>query len=237
MSRRDTIIIAVLVNAALLMILFATAIRTEDSNDEIQKKINKKSNTRGSSLAVASSSQDELLNEFVTSVPNSADPIGESLYPFEEIELVVAPQPTLPSIVHNSHLSASLNPPHPVEKQNSQWVNITVKKGDFLEKIAKANNTTVAAIMNTSNLSSTQLKIGQVLKVPLTKGDKIPSAPAAPSQHVPSSSGEYYIVKEGDNPWLIASRNKINLEELLRLNGLDDQKAKHLRPGDRLKIR
>ncbi len=226
MSRRDTIIIAVLVNAALLMILFATAIRTGDSKDEIKKK-----NTKGADLAVAPFIQDELLNEFVTSAPTPAAPIGESLYPFEETELVMAPQHPPATVVHNPNPTAPLTRSHPIEKQDSQFVNITVKKGDFLEKIAKANNTTVAAIMKASNLSSTQLKIGQVLKVPLTKGDKIPIAPA------PSTAGDYYIVKEGDNPWLIASRNKINLEELLRLNGLDDQKAKHLRPGDRLKIR
>ena len=238
MSRRDTIIIAVLVNAALLMILFATAIRTGDSKEEMKKK-----NTKGADLAVAPSIQtiqDDLLNEFVTSAPSFAVPIGESLYPFEETELVTA-SPKAPSyapaIVHNPHPTAPLNLSHPVEKQDSSFVNITVKKGDFLEKIAKANNTTVAAIMKASNLSSTQLKIGQVLKVPLTKGDKIPTAPATPSPHTPSATGDYYVVKEGDNPWLIASRNKINLEELLRLNGLDDQKAKHLRPGDRLKIR
>lgn len=236
MSRRDTIIIAVLVNAALLMILFATAIRTGDSK-EIKKK-----NTQSADLAVAPSIQtiqDDLLNEFVTSVPTLAHPIG-SLYPFEETEIVIAPQ-NAPNyapapIAHNPHGAAPLNLSHPVERQDPLFVNITVKKGDFLEKIAKANNTTVAAIMKASNLSSTQLKIGQVLKVPLTKGDKVPASPTPSSPHAPGA-GEYYIVKEGDNPWLIASRNKINLEELLRLNGLDDQKAKHLRPGDRLKIR
>ena len=236
MSRRDTIIIAVLVNAALLMILFATAIRTGDSEEEIQKK-----NTKGASLAVAPSIQDELLNEFVTSAPTLADPMGESLYPFEEVELAVVPRQTvsgqnLPSIAHTPTPSAPLNLAQSAERQDSQWVNITVKKGDFLEKIAKANNTTVAAIMKASNLSSTQLKIGQVLKVPLTKGNNTPAS-VSPSLHSTSVAGEYYVVKEGDNPWLIASRNKINLEELLRLNGLDDQKAKHLRPGDRLKIR
>ena len=230
MSRRDTIIIAVLVNAALLMILFATAIRTGDAKNEIKKK-----NTKGADLAAVPSFQDELLNEFVTSAPTLSDPIGESLFPFEETEIVAVSRPIPPpTIVHNSQ-PAPLNHTPSVERQDPQFVNITVKKGDFLEKIAKANNTTVAAIMKASNLSSTQLKIGQALKVPLTKGDKVPVSPS--SQYGLTTTGEYYVVKEGDNPWLIASRNKFNLEELLRLNGLDDQKAKHLRPGDRLKIR
>jgi LysM repeat protein len=120
-------------------------------------------------------------------------------------------------------------------KTEEQFVHVTVKKGDFLEKIAKTNNTTIAAIVKANNLSSTQLKIGQVLKVPLSEREK-PHQKPFPSPST-SREGEYYTVKEGDNPWLIASRNKIQLEELLRLNGLDEQKAKRLRPGDKLKIR
>lgn len=116
-------------------------------------------------------------------------------------------------------------------------MNITVKKGDFLEKIAKANNTTIASIMQANHMSSTQLKIGQVLKVPLLDGNKGDKRASLTELTASQEEGVYYIVKEGDNPWMIASRNKINLEELLRLNGLDEQKAKRLRPGDKLKIR
>ncbi len=103
----------------------------------------------------------------------------------------------------------------------------------MLEKIAKANQTTVAAIMKANNMSSTQLKIGQVLRIPVGQkgGSSILTPAGTPAQ------GEFYVVKEGDSPWLIASRNKINLEELLRLNNLDEQKAKRLRPGDKLRIR
>lgn len=252
MSRRDTIIIAVLVNAALLMILFATAMRTDDSKEDAKSK-----NGQPADLALAPGMgtnhaaplQDALLNEFVTSVPTLAEAGGESLFPFDESEMAMASVPTGASPAQSHAYNYTTNDPFPAaapssvavapssERQESQFVNVTVKKGDFLEKIAKANNTSVAAIMKTNNLSSTQLKIGQVLKLPLTKGDKKPTAPASSPQSAPTQGGDYYIVKEGDNPWLIASRNKINLQELLRLNGLDDQKAKRLRPGDKLKIR
>lgn len=47
----------------------------------------------------------------------------------------------------------------------------------------------------------------------------------------------YYTVKNGDNPWTIATKNHIKVEELLRLNGLDDAKAKKIKPGDRLRIK
>ena len=48
---------------------------------------------------------------------------------------------------------------------------------------------------------------------------------------------DFYVVKEGDSPWAIALSNGIRLDELLKLNGLDEQKARKLRPGDRLRIR
>jgi peptidoglycan DL-endopeptidase LytF len=234
MSRRDTIIIAVLVNAALLMILFATAIRNDDPTET----------KKSSSVQFASAPlhpapiQDELLNEFVSGASVVAE-TGETLFPFEEFEIAIAPQKPIPAYVaqDSSQSTSPLTIASRPEKSDGQCVDIIVKKGDFLEKIAKANNTTVAAIMKANNLSSTQLKIGQIIKIPLTKGDHSIIPSQSSPQIIPTTTGEYYVVKEGDNPWLIASRNKINLEELLRINGLDDQKAKRLRPGDKLKIR
>ena len=233
MRRRDTIIIAVLVNAALLMILFATAIRSGDSQEEAAKK--GITHTDLAATLHSAPSHEDLLNEYISSVPTLAERDHNTLYSFEEAELAIAPSPAIPidkpAPVSPSLATSGLESSRP--KSERDFVNVTVKKGDFLEKIAKANNTTTAAIMKANAMNSTQLKIGQVLKVPLS-GDKKGSTPT-PS--LTPKDGEFYVVREGDNPWLIASRNKINLEELLRLNGLDEQKAKRLRPGDKLKIR
>jgi len=43
----------------------------------------------------------------------------------------------------------------------------TVKSGDTLTKIAKANGTTVKAIESENNLSTTKIKVGQKLKIPV----------------------------------------------------------------------
>lgn len=233
MSRRDTIIIAVLVNAALLMILFATAMRS-DIPEEGAKKGRNTSELKFGDLATAPrtepKSSDELLNEFVTSPPTLAETKEDSFFAFEEKDFGIASSPAIPVETH-SHSAES----KPIKSQaDGQYVQVTVKKGDFLEKIAKGNNTTIAAIMKANNLSSTQLKVGQVLKIPLNEEKKSERPPVPASVQ---TNTEYYIVKEGDNPWLIATRNKIKLDELLRLNGLDDQKAKRLRPGDKLRIR
>lgn len=212
MSRRDTIIIAVLVNAGLLMVLFATATRSGEKAEKPEKKI-------------------ELAKELPTKKKKLLpEPAAESVDDFfaevfaehtEEIALneVAPPEP----VVQKPAIVAS-------EPQN--MVKVTVKNGDFLERIARNNNTTVAAIMKANNLSTTNLKVGQVLNVPVREKAEESLSPVAAT-----TEAEYYVVKEGDSPWMIASKNRVRLEDLLRLNGLDEQKARRLRPGDKLRIR
>ena len=48
---------------------------------------------------------------------------------------------------------------------------------------------------------------------------------------------EYYTMKVGDNPWAIAMKHHMKVEELLRLNGLNEERARKLKPGDRLRTR
>ncbi|CRH46911.1 muramidase [Chlamydia trachomatis] len=120
-----------------------------------------------------------------------------------------------------------------VEKtpEKEEFSTVIVKKGDFLERIARSNHTTVSALMQLNDLSSTQLQIGQVLRVPKTNKTEKDLQVKTPNLE------DYYVVKEGDSPWAIALSNGIRLDELLKLNGLDEQKARRLRPGDRLRIR
>lgn len=211
MSRRDTLIIAVLVNAGLLMVLFATAVKSDRKKEEI---------------AVTAPPKTEVAAieplEQMTLTPTLTLPVEEKVEP---VKVAATPEPiALPKPVVEA-----------VKKPETAVVKVTVKKGDFLEKIAKAHSTTISAIMKENNLSSTQLRIGQVLNVP-TKESSLAKAPPSTPQAPPSAT-DYYVVKDGDNPWLIASKNHVRLEELLRINGLNEQSARRLRPGDRIKIR
>lgn len=59
----------------------------------------------------------------------------------------------------------------------------TVKSGDTLSKIAKTYGTTVKAIESENNLATTQIKVGQKLKIPAKVETAAPTpapAPAAP---------------------------------------------------------
>lgn len=219
MNRRDTIILAILVNAGLLMLLFATAVRTGESSPKPQNQIVAKvKDSPKKSLQTVAKAEEELdLDHFLKMAPPSLKT--------KDVEEVVIAKETLPPPV-----PAVVEKPIQQEEVKGDVVKVTIKKGDFLEKIAKAHHTTVAAIMKANKLSSTNLKVGQVLTVPV--GEKKKSSGESSSQ-----ASEYYVVKEGDNPWVIASKNRIRLEELLKINGLDEAKARKLRPGDRLKIR
>lgn len=140
-----------------------------------------------------------------------------------------------------SHLEVL--PPKEVAQTNPDQdvKEIIVKQGDTLDKIAKNARVTVSEIMKLNRLTDTRLHIGQILFVP--KADEFVSDTKQSSaletfNNTSSSKAEakYYIVKHGDNPWTIAIKNGIKVEELLRLNNLDESKAKKLKPGDKLRI-
>jgi LysM repeat protein len=61
-----------------------------------------------------------------------------------------------------------------------------VKSGDTLTKIAKAHGTTVKAIEAASGLSTTQIKVGQKLKIPAKAEAAAPVAPAPAPMTPPS---------------------------------------------------
>lgn len=214
MSRRDTIIIAILVNTGLLIALFATGVRNQPASGG--------PTVTQPTLALTeeqpTQNTDALLNQYVSA--------PQEIHFQQDLGVTPVPEPT--------PIAAAPKPaPEPAVETPAQpsTVNVTVKKGDFLEKIARANNTTVAAIMKENNLASSQLKVGQVLRVPVKESAPQSSTPPAIEEAV------YYTVKDGESPWVIASKNNVRLDTLLKLNGLDEQKAKRLRPGDKLRIR
>jgi len=81
----------------------------------------------------------------------------------------------------------------------------TVKKGDSLYQIAKKYNMSVEELKMINNLTSNNLSIGQVLKIPQMK-DNV--------------DGDTYIVKKGDSLYQIAKKYNMSVEELKRINNL-----------------
>ncbi|MDR3623713.1 MAG: LysM peptidoglycan-binding domain-containing protein [Chlamydiales bacterium] len=261
MSRRDTIIIAVLINAGILLVLFATAIPSKDESEAERQEIS-------SSEQVAAKIEPVIPKENILPPIQAADEVdlvlsewnikpgerisehaGDSITyqsaPLQVQEPVLEKQaeesvPSKPSMVA---INADSKP-----QPKADFIQVTVKKGDSLDRIAKANNSTVQEIMTANQLASISLKIGQVLKVPVKEATKTSAKQTnattnGPNQKKASASTQksqatpkYYTVKSGDNPWLIANKNNVKLEDLLRLNNLNEDKARKLKPGDKIRI-
>lgn len=82
----------------------------------------------------------------------------------------------------------------------------TVRSGDTLWLLSQRYGTTVNAIKQLNGLTSDNLSIGQVLRIPATG----------------SSGGSYfeYTVRSGDTLWLLAQRYGTTVDTIKRLNGL-----------------
>ncbi len=127
---------------------------------------------------------------------------------------------------------------------DAKYVEVTVKRGDVLERIARAHGSSVQAIVKMNNLSSEKISVGQVLRIP--PGEKKPlnigAAEAAahkwePKKEVAAGEPVYYTIKSGDNPWKIARQFHVKFDDLLRLNSLDEAKARNLKVGDKIRVK
>ena len=96
-------------------------------------------------------------------------------------------------------------------------INYTVKKGDNLYNIAKAYNTSVSDILRASNLSSSSLSVGKVLKIPVTSGN----------------TGRTYTVQKGDSLYSIAKKYNTTVDSIKNKNNL---KSNTLSIGQKLII-
>lgn len=212
-SRKDTIIIAMLVNIALLAVLFATASRTSQNSSTSQIIAIPKVEP-----VVARFETISQVSKPIAQVKEPVDEIDEILksYAQKTIKPAVVEVKSVPEVIKETVLPRSLT--------GNNYLEVKVKKGDVLSRIAKQHNVKVEELIILNGLDSAKLKIGQVLKVPK-------------AQSSPQTMAEMYVVQDGDSPWKIAKKCRIQVEDLLRLNNLDEEKAKNLKIGQKLRIR
>ena len=242
MTRRDTIIVAALVNAGLLVILFVSALKTEEGREEISFRkeapnfMNSEATFRSDAKRVMGDEVDQVLNQYGQQDP--LQPMNtSSLTPNAVVSSVPSFVDDLKSITEiPAQPALSLLKTEEKNTPDSLYSEVKVKKGDVLEKIARQNHTTVSEIMKINHLTSTQLKIGQVLKVS-SKAESKTIAKVEEKTPLDPTSAKYYIVKAGDSPWTIAVKNHMKVEELLKINNMNEEKSRKLKPGDKIRIR
>lgn len=217
MKKRDVIIVSVLINAGLLIILFASAIKTPAPTEVVH----------------ARKSEEVVVPQAPAAPPSSDTPLQLAPQDFPVVT-AAPPSPVIapPTVIPLPELPA----PEPVAAivpqaaPSEQFTEIKVKKGDALDKIARRHHVSVAKIMDCNHLTSTNLRIGQLLKIPSA------SMAASPLVEPSPVSAKYHTVKPGDTPWAIAMQYHIALDELLKLNHLNAEKARRLKPGDQLRV-
>ncbi len=216
MNRKEIIVFSVFVNTGLLIALFIFALRPTlkgemnlDSHEVVMVHESKNIETPKSSDL---DQVDQILKEYIAKADHPAKPL---------------PEPT-PS--EEAHSMDSL----PTEETHT--IEVIVRGGDVLEKIAKRHHTTVEEIMFLNKMKSTKLRIGQILfvKENTRKKMQVTKAVSTPMKEIEQ---KYYTVKTGDSPWTIAIKNHIKVSELLELNDLNEARAKKIKPGDKLRIR
>ena len=108
----------------------------------------------------------------------------------------------------------------------------TIVKGDYFEKIAKANGLTSAAIEKANpGVDSKKLKVGQKIQIPAPT-PKVGATAAVPDA-APTEAGAVYAVKSGDTLTKIAAGNGTTVKALRAAN---DLKTDRLKVGQKLKV-
>ncbi|MFQ3185242.1 LysM peptidoglycan-binding domain-containing protein [Marinomonas primoryensis] len=127
-------------------------------------------------------------------------------------------------------------------KERVTWVRYTVEAGDNLLLIAKQHNTTVNVLQNVNKISSTMIRVGQELMIPVA-GNKIESYTLSSHQRLLAKQSRApnrnrikinYTVNAGDSLWLISNKYDTDSKTLARWNnmGLGDP----LMPGKKLVV-
>jgi LysM repeat protein len=130
--------------------------------------------------------------------------------------------PTFESPATNATAEATVTNamPSPVQGGGRQYV---VVKGDSFYKIARANGTSMKALVDANpGVDSAKLKVGQVLQLPAGAEPataKSAGAPAHANTKVSASSSRY-VVKTGDTLDRIARAHRTTVKALKMANGL-----------------
>lgn len=210
MNKKDIIIAAMIINSVMLLTIFAFSKKSRPAPAPTFKTPLEMSQMAKAPEQIISPS-----NRPKVAVVSPPKP---SIMP-KEVKPAAAPVKKAPAIA---------------AKPSNGPQTVRVKQGDVLEKLAKQYGVSVQAIMSANNMKNTNLSVGRELIIPKKPVKTLTplTKPAAGAQ-----GAVYYTVQPGDNPWVIARKNHIKVDDLMKLNNMNKQSAKQLRPGNKLRIK
>jgi membrane-bound lytic murein transglycosylase D len=159
----------------------------------------------------------------------------------------------------NRHLTSPTGPHHVIVPQDAAarvreilpeleqaeplvWREIEVRRGDTLSGLAVRHDTSVGALMEANDLSSSSLlRIGQRLRMPgaARQPEQGPFADryaelAQLQQRLLPTRRFRHVVRPGESLWVIARNYSVGIEDIRRWNRLGNSSL--IRPGQRLMI-
>jgi membrane-bound lytic murein transglycosylase D len=118
-------------------------------------------------------------------------------------------------------------------RANVSGATYRVRHGDSAWKIARRYGLSLNALLRANGLGRhSVLRPGQKLVLPGVSSTS--SSSASRRSSTATASGGRYVVRRGDNPWTIARRHGVELNDLLQANGL--HRGSMLKPGQTLVI-
>lgn len=118
------------------------------------------------------------------------------------------------------------------------YTNYTVKKGDTLYSIAKANNISVDTLIKDNSITNNSINIGQILKIRTPNNETTVIEECIGPDYTPPDTNTTpilttYTVKSGDNLYAIAKKYNTSASAIANLNNLPNS---ILSIGQKLKI-
>jgi len=125
--------------------------------------------------------------------------------------------------------------------QTTKGQSIFVSRGDTLYGLSRRHGTTVNALMNANNLSSSTLQPGQKLYLPsgieantaARQPTSIQTTPVVAAE-APGHWTDTYTIQRGDSLYKLSRRYNVKTRDLKRFNGIANPRA--LKPGMVLKV-
>jgi membrane-bound lytic murein transglycosylase D len=143
--------------------------------------------------------------------------------------------------VGTTEVTTTSLPDAPVKESDSLTVSApkyhTVKSGETLSKIAQKYDCSVNNLTTWNNLKSTNIVVGQKLKLYGTTAVASTSQGTSSTTAKTSSSSSkfaYYTIKSGDNLWEIAEKFDVTVSQIKKANNIKN--VNRLKPGQRIKI-